>query len=170
MKRREPGWPLPAGLAIASRAHRCAFADAGRNRMAKWLGALVGLGGVCVATAAQAQTYPARPITLMVFVGPGGAPDFGAPDFQFVISNFAFLIFILPDSPLPAKCSIGYIGSIGSIKIFFQNQPPGRVRFHRTLTFPLWQTGIRARSMGNRDYRCCWFPLEHVSSFGCPPD
>src|SRR5260370_1203707 len=38
------------------------LADTRRDGMAKWLGALVGIGGLCVATAAQAQSYPARPV------------------------------------------------------------------------------------------------------------
>ena len=43
--------------------------------MAKWLGALVGLGGVCVATSIQAQTYPARPVTIVVTAAAGGLTD-----------------------------------------------------------------------------------------------
>src|SRR6202171_4623827 len=43
--------------------------------MPKWRGALVGLGGVCVATAAQAQTYPARPVTIVVTAAAGGLTD-----------------------------------------------------------------------------------------------
>jgi len=43
--------------------------------MAKWLGALVGLGGLCAATALQAQTYPARPVTIVVTAAAGGLTD-----------------------------------------------------------------------------------------------
>ena len=43
--------------------------------MAKWLGALVGLGGLCAMTAVQAQTYPARPVTIVVTAAAGGLTD-----------------------------------------------------------------------------------------------
>jgi tripartite-type tricarboxylate transporter receptor subunit TctC len=43
--------------------------------MAKWLGALFGIGGLCVATAAQAQSYPARPVTIVVTAAAGGLTD-----------------------------------------------------------------------------------------------
>src|SRR6202140_3977057 len=43
--------------------------------MARWLGAMVGLGGLCVATPIQAQTYPARPVTIVVTAAAGGLTD-----------------------------------------------------------------------------------------------
>ena len=43
--------------------------------MAKWLGALVGLGSLCVTTAVQAQSYPARPVTIVVTAAAGGLTD-----------------------------------------------------------------------------------------------
>jgi tripartite-type tricarboxylate transporter receptor subunit TctC len=43
--------------------------------MTKWLGVLVGLGGLCVATSVQAQTYPARPVTIVVTAAAGGLTD-----------------------------------------------------------------------------------------------
>jgi tripartite-type tricarboxylate transporter receptor subunit TctC len=42
---------------------------------AKWLGALVGLGGLCVTTAVQAQSYPTRPVTIVVTAAAGGLTD-----------------------------------------------------------------------------------------------
>jgi tripartite-type tricarboxylate transporter receptor subunit TctC len=45
------------------------------ENMAKWLGALVGLGGLCVTTAVQAQSYPARPVTIVVTAAAGGLTD-----------------------------------------------------------------------------------------------
>src|SRR6202140_4372999 len=47
----------------------------GENRMAKWLGALLGFAAVCSAGAAQAQSYPARPVTVVVTAAPGGLTD-----------------------------------------------------------------------------------------------
>jgi tripartite-type tricarboxylate transporter receptor subunit TctC len=43
--------------------------------MARWLGVLVGLGGVCIATLAQSQSYPARPVTIVVTAAAGGLTD-----------------------------------------------------------------------------------------------
>jgi tripartite-type tricarboxylate transporter receptor subunit TctC len=43
--------------------------------MARWLGALVGLGVLCLATATQAQTFPARPVTIVVTAAAGGLTD-----------------------------------------------------------------------------------------------
>jgi tripartite-type tricarboxylate transporter receptor subunit TctC len=43
--------------------------------MTKWLGALIGLGGLCAATAVQAQSYPARPVTIVVTAAAGGLTD-----------------------------------------------------------------------------------------------
>jgi tripartite-type tricarboxylate transporter receptor subunit TctC len=47
--------------------------------MAKWLGAridaLVGLGSLCVAMAAQAQSFPTRPVTIVVTAAAGGLTD-----------------------------------------------------------------------------------------------
>jgi len=43
--------------------------------MAKWLGVLLGFGGLCAATTAQAQTYPARPVTIVVTAAAGGLTD-----------------------------------------------------------------------------------------------
>jgi tripartite-type tricarboxylate transporter receptor subunit TctC len=43
--------------------------------MAKWLGILVGFGAACVASAAQAQSYPARPVTIVVTAAAGGLTD-----------------------------------------------------------------------------------------------
>jgi tripartite-type tricarboxylate transporter receptor subunit TctC len=43
--------------------------------MAKWLGVLLALGGLCAATAARAQTYPARPVTIVVTAAAGGLTD-----------------------------------------------------------------------------------------------
>src|SRR5258708_1553861 len=43
--------------------------------MATRLGGLVGFGVVCIATAVQAQTYPARPVTIVVTAAAGGLTD-----------------------------------------------------------------------------------------------
>jgi tripartite-type tricarboxylate transporter receptor subunit TctC len=43
--------------------------------MSKWRGVLAGLGGVCVATLAQAQSYPARPVSIVVTAAAGGLTD-----------------------------------------------------------------------------------------------
>ena len=43
--------------------------------MTKWLGALLGLGGLCVTTAVHAQPYPARPVTIVVTAAAGGLTD-----------------------------------------------------------------------------------------------
>src|SRR6195256_5746248 len=43
--------------------------------MPKLRGALLGLGGLCIATAVQAQTYPARPVTIVVTAAAGGLTD-----------------------------------------------------------------------------------------------
>jgi tripartite-type tricarboxylate transporter receptor subunit TctC len=40
--------------------------------MTKWIAALV---GICIAAAAQAQTYPARPVTIVVTAAAGGLTD-----------------------------------------------------------------------------------------------
>jgi len=42
-------------------------------RLAGALTVLLTVGAL--AAPSQAQNYPSRPITIMVFVGPGGAPD-----------------------------------------------------------------------------------------------
>src|SRR5207302_10017445 len=46
-----------------------------RNPMARWLGALLGLGSLWLATAAQAQSYPTRPVTIVVTAAAGGLTD-----------------------------------------------------------------------------------------------
>jgi tripartite-type tricarboxylate transporter receptor subunit TctC len=43
--------------------------------MTKWLGALLALGCLSAATAAQAQSYPSRPITIIVTAAAGGVSD-----------------------------------------------------------------------------------------------
>ena len=43
--------------------------------MTKWLGAVLGLGGLCVTTAVHAQPYPARPVTIVVTAAAGGLTD-----------------------------------------------------------------------------------------------
>src|SRR6266700_4751700 len=43
--------------------------------MANRLGGLIGFGVVCIATAVQAQTYPARPVTIVVTAAAGGLTD-----------------------------------------------------------------------------------------------
>jgi tripartite-type tricarboxylate transporter receptor subunit TctC len=43
--------------------------------MSKWLGVLVGLGSICGATLAQAQSYPARPVSIVVTAAAGGLTD-----------------------------------------------------------------------------------------------
>jgi tripartite-type tricarboxylate transporter receptor subunit TctC len=43
--------------------------------MTNWLGVLLGLGGLCVTTAVQAQSYPARPVTIVVTAAAGGLTD-----------------------------------------------------------------------------------------------
>src|ERR1700731_453327 len=43
--------------------------------MAKWLGTLAGFVGLWVTTAVQAQTYPARPVTIVVTAAAGGLTD-----------------------------------------------------------------------------------------------
>ena len=43
--------------------------------MARWLSALLGLGCLCAASAAQAQTYPVRPVTIVVTAAAGGLTD-----------------------------------------------------------------------------------------------
>jgi tripartite-type tricarboxylate transporter receptor subunit TctC len=43
--------------------------------MTKWLGALLGLGGLCAATVVNAQPYPARPVTIVVTAAAGGLTD-----------------------------------------------------------------------------------------------
>jgi tripartite-type tricarboxylate transporter receptor subunit TctC len=43
--------------------------------MARWLRILLGLGGLCATSAAQAQTYPVRPVTIVVTAAAGGLTD-----------------------------------------------------------------------------------------------
>jgi tripartite-type tricarboxylate transporter receptor subunit TctC len=43
--------------------------------MTKWLGALLGLTALCVTAAVHAQTYPARPVTIVVTAAAGGLTD-----------------------------------------------------------------------------------------------
>jgi tripartite-type tricarboxylate transporter receptor subunit TctC len=41
----------------------------------RWLGAVAGLGGLCVTTTVQAQSYPTRPVTIVVTAAAGGLTD-----------------------------------------------------------------------------------------------
>ncbi|HEY6258376.1 MAG TPA: tripartite tricarboxylate transporter substrate binding protein [Xanthobacteraceae bacterium] len=43
--------------------------------MTKWLGSLIAVAGICAATAAEAQSYPARPVTIVVTAAAGGLTD-----------------------------------------------------------------------------------------------
>jgi tripartite-type tricarboxylate transporter receptor subunit TctC len=43
--------------------------------MTKWLGVLLGLSGLCVTAAVQAEPYPARPVSIVVTAAAGGLTD-----------------------------------------------------------------------------------------------